>query len=43
MGIEPSDPDLPSFIHSWKQFYLIVIGWLFLLILLFWLITFMLK
>jgi len=33
------DPDLPSFINSWNQFYGIVIGWLVLLIFVFWLIT----
>lgn len=43
MGIDPADPDLPSFIHSWKQFYLIVTGWLVFLILFFWLITLMFR
>jgi hypothetical protein len=33
------DPELPSFIHSWNQFYGIVAGWLVLLIFVFWLIT----
>jgi hypothetical protein len=33
------DPELPPFIKSWKQFYAIVIGWLVLLVLVFWLIT----
>ena len=33
------DSELPSFIHSWNQFYGIVIGWLVLLIFMFWLIT----
>ena len=43
MAAKPADPDLPSFIHSWRQFYFIVAAWLILLILIFWLITFMLK
>jgi hypothetical protein len=34
------DPELPSFIRSWNQFYGIVAGWLVLLILIFSLITF---
>jgi hypothetical protein len=34
-----TDPELPPFIRSWNQFYAIVIGWLVLLILIFWLIT----
>jgi hypothetical protein len=34
-----SDPELPSFIKSWKRFYAVVIGWLVLLIFIFWLIT----
>jgi len=33
------DPELPSFIRSWNQFYGIVAGWLVLLIFIFWLIT----
>jgi len=33
------DPELPSFISSWNRFYAVVIGWLILLILIFWLIT----
>jgi hypothetical protein len=37
--VKATDPDLPSFIHSWNQFYGIVIGWLVLLIFIFWLIT----
>jgi len=37
--VERNDAELPPFIKSWKQFYAIVIGWLILLIFLFWLIT----
>jgi hypothetical protein len=37
--VKTHDPELPSFIKNWRQFYAIVIGWLVLLILLFWLIT----
>jgi len=37
--VQTSDPDLPPFIKSWNQFYAIVIGWLVLLIIVFWLIT----
>jgi hypothetical protein len=37
--VERHDPELPSFIKNWNQFYAIVIGWLVLLILIFWLIT----
>jgi hypothetical protein len=33
------DPDLPSFIKNWNQFYGIVAAWLVLLVLAFWLIT----
>jgi hypothetical protein len=43
MAANPADPDLPSFIRSWTQFYFIVAAWLIFLILTFWLITFMLK
>ncbi|HVV54014.1 MAG TPA: hypothetical protein VHC47_01745 [Mucilaginibacter sp.] len=34
-----ADPDLPSFIKSWNQFYGIVIVWLVFLIFLFWFVT----
>jgi len=37
--VEKHDPELPSFIKSWRQFYVIVAGWLVFLILIFWLIT----
>jgi len=37
--VKTPDPELPSFIRSWNQFYTIVIGWLVLLIIIFWLIT----
>jgi hypothetical protein len=43
MAVKGPDPDLPSFIHSWNQFYGIVIGWLVLLIIVFWLITILFK
>ena len=33
------DPELPSFIRSWNQFYGVVAGWLVLLIIIFSLIT----
>jgi hypothetical protein len=39
MAVSAPDPDLPSFIRSWNQFYGIVIAWLVLLIVVFWLIT----
>ena len=38
-----SDPDLPSFINNWNQFYGIVIVWLVFLVFIFWLITISLK
>jgi hypothetical protein len=38
-AVKTPDPDLPSFIRSWNQFYAVVIGWLVLLIFVFWLIT----
>jgi hypothetical protein len=38
-AVKAPDPDLPPFIHSWNQFYGIVIGWLVFLIFIFWLIT----
>ena len=41
--METTDPDLPPFIRSWNHFYGIVIAWLVFLILVFWLITIMLK
>ena len=31
--------DLPPFVKSWKQFYLLLIGWLLLLILFFYAFT----
>jgi len=37
--VKTPDPELPSFIKSWNQFYAVVIGWLVLLIVIFWLIT----
>jgi len=37
--VQTHDPELPSFIRSWNQFYGIVIAWLVLLIIVFWLIT----
>jgi len=37
--VKRPDPDLPSFIRSWNQFYGIVVGWLVFLIFAFWLIT----
>ncbi|HEY4324530.1 MAG TPA: hypothetical protein VGN20_11105 [Mucilaginibacter sp.] len=43
MAVKGPDPDLPSFIRSWNQFYGIVIGWLVLLIIVFWLITILFK
>jgi hypothetical protein len=30
--MEDRDPELPPFVNSWNQFYLLLIGWLFLLI-----------
>jgi len=37
--VKTNDPELPSFIKSWQQFYAVVIGWLVLLIFVFWIIT----
>jgi len=37
--VDRPDPELPSFIRSWNQFYGIVAGWLVLLIIIFSLIT----
>jgi hypothetical protein len=39
VAVKNVDPDLPSFIKSWNQFYGIVIVWLVFLILAFSLIT----
>ncbi|WP_281260186.1 hypothetical protein [Mucilaginibacter yixingensis] len=33
------DPELPTFIRNWNQFYIIVGVWLVLLVFIFWLIT----
>jgi len=41
--VSSADPDLPSFIKNWNQFYGIVIVWLVFLILVFWLITLSFK
>jgi len=35
----PENKDLPPFVKSWKQFYLLLVAWLGLLILLFYAFT----
>jgi hypothetical protein len=42
-AVKTSDPDLPSFIHNWNQFYGIVVVWLVFLIVIFSLITIALQ
>ena len=37
--VKRPDPDLPSFISNWNQFYGIVVAWLVFLVFVFWLIT----
>jgi len=35
----PENKELPPFVKSWRQFYLLLVFWLLLLILLFYLFT----
>ena len=43
MKKEQHDHDLPPFVKSWKQFYKLLIGWLVLLILVFYIFTIYFK
>lgn len=39
MEQQKPEQDLPPFVKSWKQFYRLLVGWLLLLILLFFIFT----
>lgn len=39
MEQQKPENDLPPFVKSWKQFYRLLVGWLLLLILLFFIFT----
>jgi len=43
MKKEQHDQDLPPFVKSWKQFYRLLVGWLVLLILVFYIFTIYFK
>jgi hypothetical protein len=42
-AVKISDPELPSFIRNWNQFYTLVAVWLVFLVFSFWLITLYFK
>jgi len=39
MKPQPTDHDLPPFVKTWKQFYLLLAAWLVFLIIMFYLFT----